>query len=530
MSGSRTEGDRHPRLPMLYRPSGAAAVGDVQPNPSSKPEALNVRANRESVQRALALLFLAIALSTCVTLALLTPLGQVADERAHVLRVASLLHGQWIGRRAPFRKEDGTTQLRAGIDVDQAVLGVQTREAQSKLTEDEVTQARAQPWAGFLFHYPIPSVAIYMPAFYVPAAIGMGIAKRAGAGPFVAIYIARLVNVACFIASGLAALLLARRCHALLFCTLMVPMTVSLAGSVNQDGLIIAASVLAAALLTRSDTPTGTGPMLPRSFHYWAAALLLACIVTVKPPYAPLLAMLLLPLPPLRQWFGLRKPLLLRAAVAGLMLLPSLLWFWFAFTTVATPFTKPPYEPGPLWTGPRPAMFDETNAVAQLSILLAEPLRFLTLPLNTFIQDRALLVSAVGVLGWLTVFLPKPLYLLWYVALPAALLCDLVAPRTGRSQGSSVELALGVIVAAACILGIYLSQYLSWTIVGHPTVQGPSGRYLLPVLPFVALSLPVFMLRGGERLRAGLAAVPVVAALAGAAVLPPLIVSTMILR
>jgi hypothetical protein len=38
------------------------------------------------------------------------------------------------------------------------------------------------------------------------------------------------------------------------------------------------------------------------------------------------------------------------------------------------------------------------------------------------------------------------------------------------------------------------------------------------------------MLRGGERLRAGFAAVPVIAALAGAAVLPPLIVSTMILR
>ena len=133
-------------------------------------------------------------------------------------------------------------------------------------------------------------------------------------------------------------------------------------------------------------------------------------------------------------------------------------------------------------------------------------------------------------LGWLTVLLPDALYTLWYVAVPAALLCDLLARRTGPRQGSLAGLALGLAAAAACVLGIYLSQYLSWTIVGNPTVQGPSGRYLLPILPLLALSLPSFRVRGGGWLRAGLAMVPVAAALAGAAVLPPLIVQAMILR
>jgi len=53
---------------------------------------------------------------------------------------------------------------------------------------------------------------------------------------------------------------------------------------------------------------------------------------------------------------------------------------------------------------------------------------------------------------------------------------------------------------------------------------------LLPILPFIALSLPIFKLRCGEWLRAGLAAVSIIAAAAGAVVLPPLVVYQMILR
>jgi len=528
VSGSDADTSRRTR-PASEGTGGELAAGRVQPGLSRRLAAFVARADAWSIRRTLAVLFVAAALPTCTTLALLTPLGQVADEPAHVLRAASLLHGQWIGRRASAI-EDGKARIRAGLDVDQALLGVQVGFLQPKPTQEDVARARKQDWAGFLEFYPIASVAIYMPAFYGPAAAGMGMAKLAGAGPFVATYAARLANTACFVALGLAALLLARRGHALLFCTLMFPMTVSLAASVNQDGLIIAASVLAAALLTRLDLPTATGPALPRGAAFWTAGLLLACIAAVKPPYAPLLALLLLPLPPVRDWLAFRKPLLLRGAVVAVLLLPGLFWTWLAVSTVATPFSKPPYEPGPLWTGPRPALFDQTDAAAQLGILLADPLRFLSIPWTTIIHDPALLPSAVGVLGWLTVVLPGALYTLWYTAVPAALLCDLVARRTGARQGSLADLALGIVAFAACVLGIYLSQYLSWTLVGNPAVQGPSGRYLLPILPFLALSLPVFRVRGGGCLRAGLVVVPVAAALAGAAVLPPLIVQAMVLR
>ncbi len=527
MSGSGADTRRRVQGPAPGARSEAAEP--VQPGLGRKFATVLARTGAWSLRRALAVLFVAVALPTCTSLALLTPLGQVADEPAHVLRTASLLHGQWIGRRGSF-VENGKPRIRAGLDVDAAVFGVQSGPERTKFTLEDLTRAREQRWAGSLQFLPIPSVAIYMPAFYGPAAVGMGVAKLAGAGPFTATYAARLANVASFAALGLAALLLARRGHALLFCTLVLPMTLSLAASVNQDGQIIAASVLAAALLTRLDVPTAAGPAVPRGAAFWVAALLLACTAAVKPPYAPLLALLLLPLPPVREWLDLRRPLLLRVAVVVLLLLPGLLWSWLAVAHVATPFGKPPYEPGPLWPGPRPALLDETDPAAQLGILLAAPLRILSIPWATIIHDPAPLRSVVGVLGWLNVVLPRTLYTLWWTALPAALLCDLMARRNGTRQGSLAGLALGVAAAAACVLGIYLSQYLSWTLVGSATVQGPSGRYFLPILPLLALSLPVFKARGGEWLRAGLAAVPVAAALAGAVVLPPWIVYAMVLR
>lgn len=528
MSESEMDPSR-PRVSTSHGLTGELAAGTVQLGSSHKFVALVAHAAAWSVRRTLAVLFVAVALPTCTTLALLTPLGQVADEPAHVLRAASLLHGQWIGRRGPY-SENGATRVRAGLDVDGALLGVQDSPFRPKLTEERVAEVRGQGWAGSKTFYPVPNVAIYMPAFYVPAAIGMGVAKRAGAGPFAATYAARLANVACFVGLGLAALLLARRGHALLFCTLMLPMTVSLAASVNQDGLIIVASVLAAALLTRSDVPTAAEPALPRGFAYWTAGLLLAVVTAAKPPYAPLLLMLLLPLPPVREWWRLQRPLLLRAVLVLALLLPGLLWSWIAVTTVATPFSKPPYEPGPFWLGSRPALFTETDAAAQFSILIAEPLRFLSIPWITIIHDPALLPSAVGVLGWLAVLLPEALYTLWYMAIFAALLCDLMARRTGTRQGNLTDLAFGVAAAAMCVLGIYLSQYLSWTLVGNPTVQGPSGRYLLPILPFLALSLPVLQVWRSGWLRAGLVALPAIAALVSAIILPPLIVTAMILR
>ncbi len=467
----------------------------------------------------LALLFILIALPTGALLAMLTPPGQVADEPAHVLRAGSLLHGQLIGRRTLFTMPDGIERLMGGVDADAALLSVMEGPGWPKLDRARIKRLRAICWQGTRQFYQVPNVAIYMPVFYVPSALGMAAAKLLGAGPYDAVQTGRLVNVLCVVLAGAAALLLARRGHALLFCTMTFPMTLSLAASFNQDGLLIVSCALAAALLTRTESRRS----------YWTAAAILGCVVAVKLPYAPLLAALLLPLPPPREWLR-RDGLLRRVGIALLVALPGVLWTWYALRNVSSPFMWPPYEAGPLWPGARPAPFDSTNPLAQLSVLLAEPLRALTVPWNTLSHDKGMLLSAVGVLGWLNLRLPEGMYTAWGFAVAAAVLCDLLAPKPREASGRLGDMALMLLASALCVLGIYLSQYLTWTPVGKASVDGPSGRYLLPILPFLAIGLPQLALPFSTALRAACLVLPVAAAAIGVVVLPLVIVAEFYLR
>ncbi len=460
----------------------------------------------------LPVLFLLVAGQLGVFLALAVPPGEVADEHNHVMRADSLLHGEVLAHRALSPVPDGVWRLQQDADSDPALMLVAEQPALHPITGQRWAQVDAQRWTGSMF-VPLGTIASYWPVFYVPAAAALGVAKAAGIRPFAAFHLARLANLATFLALGLAALLLARRGQALLFCTLSLPMTLSLAASVNQDGLIIAASALAAALLT---WPCGTPRLL--------AAMLLGSVAMAKPPYLPLAGVLLLPFPPWRQ----RRAWLERCGLILLVGLAALSWAALALHDVATPVLRVPAEAGPLWPGPRPAIFAGTDIRAQLGVLLARPARLVTLPWRSLWHDPDLGRQAIGILGWLNVRLPPWLYGLWAWALAAAAVADAVGRRAGAVVLPARQAAWPLLCLVAALLGVYLSQYLSWTAVGGAFIDGVQGRYLLPLLPILALALP--SLRPLPALHAALAALPAAACLAGAAVLPGIVIGAYYLR
>ena len=68
-------------------------------------------------------LFVLIALPTAVVMALLFPVGEGPDEATQVVRAASVLRGQWIGRRAQILDPaDGTPVTVAGVDINPGYL------------------------------------------------------------------------------------------------------------------------------------------------------------------------------------------------------------------------------------------------------------------------------------------------------------------------------------------------------------------------------------------------------------------------
>jgi uncharacterized membrane protein len=482
------------------------------------------------LNRMLAAMFLLFAAPLCLFFAMVVPFGQVADEPSHIQRADSLIHGELIGRRSEKVSEDGIRRTVAGIDADLGLLvaAFPVIPPAVKVEQANIDRSQASEWAPTRTFVDLATIVTYMPAFYLPTGLTLGAAKLLHLSPYHAIRAARLVDTLCFLLLGTAALLLARRGQVLLFCTLTVPMTLSLGSSCNQDGLIVASVILATALLTRS---WDRGETIVRRRSYQIAAFLLALVIATKPPYFPLAAMLLIPLPSWRSFAKAWRMLVPRGAVVALTLLPGLLWNAYAlrYVAAAQPIF-PAYHGGPLWPGDPSILFTAADAAAQLKVLLAQPLLMVTLPLESLGQTRMLAQQFVGSLGWLMIYLPSFLYTLWGIGLGAALLADLTTDEPTPASAGWQDFALLLLACIAAIFAVWLSQYLTWTPVGATHIEGPQGRYLLPILPMLAVALPGFAVPGGRTVRRVLSLAPGVALAVGLLVLPGMVVSTFYLR
>jgi hypothetical protein len=479
------------------------------------------------MDRHLHLLFLLVAAPLMLFFALAVPVGQVPDEIAHILRADSVRLGTLIGYRAKVANPSGpdapavrgaAIRVDAGLSDAAFVIAANTPHDPLKMTSELLARWHAIPWANHRIERVAENVAPYAPLFYLPAAIAMGAAKLAGAPPASAILAARLANTACYLLLGAVALLLARSGRTVLLALLLLPMSLSLGASCNQDGLVIAVAALTVALLSR------TGPTAPERWSWWLGAGALACVILAKPPYLPLAALLLLPLPLWRA--DLADPAAMRARIGAVLLasVPGILWAAAAAAWVSTPFLWPmtdaaPYTPGLLYTGDPSLQLWTTDPTRQLHILLAHPSLFVTLPVARVLSlawTGELHRTFIGVLGTLSVVLPAFLYKAWICAFGATCAADIVADRpVPGTQRGVPDVLTTVAVVLLTIWGILISLYLTWTKLGQAGIDGVQGRYLIPVALLALPGLPRLGLGTGVSLRAAAALFVLAVALLG---------------
>jgi uncharacterized membrane protein len=275
--------------------------------------------------------------------------------------------------------------------------------------------------------------------------------------------------VLAFALIGGLALWLAERGRLLLLITLSLPMTIWLAGSVSQDGLAIAITVLGVALLTRDSRAA-----------FWCGCAALAVLVLQKPPFLPLA---ILPL-------VMEGPFTRRLAGAASVAVPGLLWSVAVAALVSVPLLPgPPYHPGPLWPGDPQRLFRSAIASAQIMVILHHPLHVALLPVTSGGPAlRFLWLQFIGFLGQLSIRLPKALYTLWSAAILSGIAALLASPRAPGQRWFTAPLA------ALAVLGsielIFLALYLTWTPVGMDRVDGIQGRYFIPLLPILLFVVP----------------------------------------
>ncbi len=421
-------------------------------------------------------LFVFCAVPVLALTVLLTPPGKSPDEPAHFARALGLLHGAVLAVRQPGTDIlTGKTEMQAGVKVNIGLYdigaGVTTPiGGRSVLTQDNAARLRGFAPIHQKRFVNIPNTATYFPTAYVPAALGVALGRAVHTTPYGCFLLARFGMALSYLALGLLALCLAAFGEAALLAILLLPMSLFLAGTVNQDGQLIALACLACAALTRGARGLGL-----------VAFIVFLC---AKPPYAAMLGVFLLPLFGPGFWHRVRQ--------VALALVPVVLWVAYIVRFVVVPFSKAPYHPGPLYTGPVQLM-SHTNSATNLHILLAAPSRFFTLPARELLHAGGWrLHEMVGVLGTLQIVFSSSFYNAWFVALALTLVGLLFTARPAatppKAAAVNVAIVLGLIVLTCWL--ILIMFYLDWTNVGEAYIAGMQGRYWLPLLPFLLFAVP----------------------------------------
>ena len=439
-------------------------------------------------------LFLLCALPITITTALITPPSQSPDEVSHYARALGLLHGAIFAVRHHNDVDTLTGKLmwHTGVKVNAGELNASEGNVtiltpyRPLVTMEDWNASEAVKPNPFMFFVNLPNTATYFPAAYVPGALGVAVARVFGATPLHRFITARLFMAVAFMLVGLATLYVAAYGEAVLVTVLVLPMTLFLAGTMNQDGLLIGMTCLAAACLTR---PTRGGRI--------AGLVVFALVLGAKPPYILLMGAFALPLFMPGFWLRFRDMVVAMLPVLGWIVLISLF--------VVVPYGKQTYFPGPLYTGDHSIPMDHANAAAQLHILMERPRRFLALPYYSTIRDAlADYFTLIGVLGPLQLVMPHAFYYCWGGCLAFAGLGLLVTrrPESMRPLTALVNFIAitGAIAVTYWILDI--TFYLDWTNVGAADIDGIQGRYLDIFLPFALFAIPhISALPGLARVR-----------------------------
>jgi uncharacterized membrane protein len=308
-----------------------------------------------------------------------------------------------------------------------------------------------------------PSTATYSPVPYLPAAAAIALARVCHFSVLAGIYLARFANVlaaAALLGVAWRRLPCARESFAL---TAMLPMTLSLIGSLSIDAVSLAVGLLWIALVLNFNyAEKGTGEGRRREIELIVLAALLGQTKFCFP--LALLALLCI----VRGRNSDRRTVFTSLAALGVALLSAMLW------AAAS---------GLLATATRP---DVASPALQMVFIREHPAQFIEVCAHTF---RMSFIEygrqIVGVLGWLQIRLPEWLYAGMWVALLLSTGFQRLEEREKLTPGARVFCGL---LAVTMLLCVYVALYEMWNPVGAPVIGGVQGRYFILMLPLLAVA------------------------------------------
>ncbi len=433
--------------------------------------------------RRLPLVYLIWGIAVGLTVAWITPPWQVPDETNHFLRMAQVSSGGMIGRKFVAEGLVGG-MLDPGILASVAPYSGVPFHLEQKDTLSREHEARQWRWSGRSAPLPFGNTAVYPPVFYLPGALSLIPARLAGGSIVASLLLARAVDVlvgSLLIAIGLH---LSCRTRPVLLALAVLPMNVALMASASQDSLLLASLLLAVGWIDRLVAENRP----PARWELGVLMVILVSSVMARPTHLFLLGLVALACPRRRgtAWaMGLGACCIIGWIVLIVPIMPHFPWS----------------DPG-----------------AQLRGLLSHPLDIPRLAIRTLREHGpGYPEQFIGKLGWLDTALPVWFCRLAWVVLGGAFL-SVAAGAAWRPWAAAGMVVLGVVAT-------FGAEYLAWTPVGKPVIDGVQGRYFLPFAAVLALAVPGFPAVGRRVLPWALAGVLILMLL-----VPPVMLRSLVLR
>jgi uncharacterized membrane protein len=333
-------------------------------------------------------------------------------------------------------------------------------DAHARATTAKLHVSDAVKWQRHLAFAFFPNTEQYAPFLYLPDAAGYWLGRAFGMRVNATLLLARLCTATVFMFLSTFAIATARRTRALLLVVLMLPMSIALGASANQDGVLIP---LVAVVVARLDRITAEARE-PSGFELWSLACGMAIAAMARPPYASLTLLLL------QMGSGRTRGRIW--AAAGVACLSVLVWCGLVAAYVAVPI-------------------GDSDPVSQWHNLAQHPTLIFPIVLNTVRQCGAYSSEFVGRLAWNDRPLPD-----LFLALAGGALALSVAAVSTYSPRRPAWAAMAIALAACTIM---IVQYFDWTPTGSARVEGVVGRYFTPLVLASGLALP--LVRGAEEIR-----------------------------
>lgn len=304
-----------------------------------------------------------------------------------------------------------------------------------------------------------------LPIAYLPQAAGISIARITGLGPLGLITMGKLFNLLFFVGVITLAIGLIPAGGELLAGTAMLPMTMHLAGSMSYDVYVISMSFLFMALVIRlraEGADADTKKLL-------GAAVILALLGPCKLVYSLLIFMILMLMP------AGRKKFFFTAAMCIVLL--GITMYIVNSRTIEN------YAAA----DERIITWAEEPEGYTLSLLIHRPIESIRLFYNSFLMQSGNWFSTMfGIrLGNQDAVLNVPYPFIGMYAICLMLLAAGSEIRTAAWE--KLLLLCTFLLVLGALMG---SMLLAFTPLSSRYIEGVQGRYLLPVLPLLLMSIP----------------------------------------